>query len=206
MTAGTQLIASEVKARADFAAIVSQYTSLRRHGRQYLGLCPFHSERHPSFYVHEEKKVFHCFGCGAGGDVFAFVMRAESCDFYRALEAVARFATGVARPSGPRSGPRSGASVGASPPAAKRPGIYSQFSEQSRARVVAQLEAINRRQAAIDATNRAASQALATACEPDRVSPFICQQLGNCPEPEAPVSAESTSGAAIHPSRRAVRR
>ena len=104
MTAGTQLIASEVKVRANFVAIVSEYTSLRRCGRQYLGRCPFHSERHPSFYIHEDKKVFHFFGCGAGGDVFAFVMRAEGCDFRRALETVLRFATGVARPSGPRSG------------------------------------------------------------------------------------------------------
>lgn len=199
MTAGTQLIASGVKARADFVAIVSQYTSVRRRGRQYVGLCPFHSERHPSFYVHEEKKVFHCFGCGAGGDVFAFVMRAESCDFYRALETVAHFATGVARPSGPRSGPRSGASEGASPPAAKRPSVYSQSTQESRAQVLAALDATDRRLARIAATNAAASAALATACEPERLPlirltngvfepecvPFLPDENGNPSVPRA---------------------
>jgi CHC2 zinc finger len=172
MRTRTQLIASDVKARANFVAIVSDYTPLRRHGRQYLGLCPFHSERRPSFYIHEDKKVFHCFGCGAGGDVFAFVMRAEGYDFRCALETVARLSTGVARASAPRSGARLGASEGAAPLAAKRPGFNSQSSEHSRSQVLARLEAINRRLAAIDTTNRAASLALATACEPDRGSPF----------------------------------
>jgi len=86
-----QLDAREVKSRADFVAIASRYTSLYRSGRQYVGLCPFHRERHPSFYIHPEKKVFHCFGCGAGGDLFRFVMVVEGCDFQRALEIVAAF-------------------------------------------------------------------------------------------------------------------
>ncbi len=89
MNVPAPLLASEVKARADFVAIASRYTSLRRAGRQYVGLCPFHSERHPSFYVHPEKKIFYCFGCAAGGDLFAFIMRAEGCDFVSALRIVA---------------------------------------------------------------------------------------------------------------------
>jgi DNA primase len=104
--------AAEVKARANLVDLVSQYTTLRRAGKQYIGRCPFHSERYPSFYVHPAKRVFYCFGCGAGGDVFAFVMRANACDFRCALEIVAEFSEGVARASGPRGGPRFGASEG----------------------------------------------------------------------------------------------
>src|SRR5258708_2906339 len=115
---------AEVKAHANIVGIASPYTSLRKVGNQYVGRCPFHSERHASFYVHPEKKLFYCFGCGAGGDVFAFVMRINDCDFRRALEIVAQFSEGVARASDPRSGLRFGASEGASPPAAKRPYTY----------------------------------------------------------------------------------
>ena len=105
------LDARDVKSRADFFAIASRYMRLRRAGRQFVGLCPFHSERHPSCYVHPEKKIFYCFGCNAGGDVFDFVMLAASCDFPQALRIVSGF-PGVAK-RGPRSGPKR--SVGASP-------------------------------------------------------------------------------------------
>src|ERR1700721_1627503 len=66
--------ANEVKAHANFLEIVSQYTRLRRTRNQYVGRCPFHSERHASFYVHPQRKLFHCFGCGAGGDVLTFLI------------------------------------------------------------------------------------------------------------------------------------
>ena len=66
--------ADEVKSRADTFSIVSRYTRLRRVGRQYVGLCPFHSERNPSFFIEPKRKIFHCFGCGVGGDIFAFIM------------------------------------------------------------------------------------------------------------------------------------
>jgi hypothetical protein len=181
MTLPAPLLAANVKSRADFVAIASQHTSLRRAGRQYVGLCPFHSERHPSFYVHPGKQVFYCFGCGAGGDVFAFVMRANDCDFRRALEIVAQFTAGVARASEPRSGSRFGASEGAKPLSLPKAGIpHSQSSQDSRAQILAQLEATNRRLQAIDATNRAASAALSTACEPrgEAVS-FTCQKPDN---------------------------
>src|SRR5438445_299131 len=115
------LDAREVKARADFFAIASRYTRLHRAPRgQFVGLCPFHSERHPSCYVHPEKKIFYCFGCGGGGDLFDFIMRAEGCDFLGALQIVAEFSSGVARESDPRSGSRFRAGVGASPSRAKR--------------------------------------------------------------------------------------
>lgn len=82
--------AREVKSRADFVAIASRYMPLRRAGRQFVGLCRFHRERHPSCYIHPEKKIFYCFGCNRGGDIFDFVMLAESCDFTEALRIVAK--------------------------------------------------------------------------------------------------------------------
>lgn len=75
----------DVKRSADFVAIVSRYTSLRRSGRQLKGLCPFHSESHPSFCVDPVKKIYYCHGCQAGGDIFKFIMRAAHCDFFEAL-------------------------------------------------------------------------------------------------------------------------
>ena len=88
--------ARELKSKTDLCAFISRFTALRRSGRQFVGHCPLHTERNSSFYVNPEKQVFYCFGCGAGGDVFAFVMRAVGCSFYRALEIVAEFLDGVA--------------------------------------------------------------------------------------------------------------
>jgi DNA primase len=181
-------VAAEVKARANFFDIVSQYTRLRRAGKQSVGLCPFHSERHPSFYIHVEKKVFYCFGCGFGGDVFDFVMQAEDLPFTAALEWIDDFqfrqsaASGVARESEPRSGERFRAGVGASPQAAKRPASNNQSAENTRTQALNSSEASNRRLRAIEATNRAASAALATPCEPDRAtsSSFTCHKPDKC--------------------------
>jgi hypothetical protein len=103
--------------------------------------------------------------------VFAFVMRVIDCDFHRALQIVTEFTVGVARASDPRSGSRFGGSEGGvSPLSPPKAGVlHSQFSEDSRARILAALEATGRRLRATEATNRAASAALATACEPDRL-------------------------------------
>jgi CHC2 zinc finger len=161
------LDAHELKSCADLVEFVSQFTRLRRSGRQLVGLCPLHTERHPSFYVHPGKQVFYCFGCGAGGDVFAFIMRVHDCDFRRALEIVAACSDGIARASEPRSGSRFGASERAkplSPPTADT--RYSQSCQDSRARILAALDATDRRLRAIQSQNRATSAALATACEP----------------------------------------
>jgi hypothetical protein len=163
----TTLDVRELKAQADFLAIASRYTRLRHTGRQYVGLCPFHSERHPSFYVEQARKIWKCFGCGAGGDLFAFIMLVENCDFVKALRMVAEL-SGVASESGPRSGPRFRASVGASPGPAKQGTLHSQSPLESRTQILAALDASDRRLRAIEATNRAASAALATACEPER--------------------------------------
>jgi CHC2 zinc finger len=85
-----QFDAREIKRHADIFSIVSRYTRIWRAGRQYLGLCPFHSERHPSFYIEPDRKLWKCFGCGLGGDVLAFVMRIEGCDFRHALGILAK--------------------------------------------------------------------------------------------------------------------
>ena len=75
----------ELSERADIVDIVSDYTQLKPKGANYFGLCPFHSEKTPSFSVSADKQFFHCFGCGVGGDVITFIMRAENLDFSEAV-------------------------------------------------------------------------------------------------------------------------
>ena len=70
-------------------AVVSEYVNLKQRGRSFTGLCPFHSEKTPSFTVSREKQLFHCFGCGAGGDVLTFIMRIENLTFGPALRLLA---------------------------------------------------------------------------------------------------------------------
>jgi DNA primase len=89
---------SEVKQRTDIIEVVSQYVTLKKAGRNLSGLCPFHSEKHPSFFVYPEQQSWHCFGCNNGGDVFSFIMKKESIDFGEALRLLARRA-GVSIPS-----------------------------------------------------------------------------------------------------------
>jgi len=76
----------EVKAAADIVAVVGGRTRLRRQGGRHVGLCPFHEERTPSFSVNPERGFYHCFGCGAGGDVITFVRETENLDFTGAIE------------------------------------------------------------------------------------------------------------------------
>ncbi len=71
----------QVRAAADIVKIVGDYVKLRKAGVNYVGLCPFHQEKTPSFAVHPTKQIFHCFGCGVGGDVFKFVMMIDSLTF-----------------------------------------------------------------------------------------------------------------------------
>ena len=83
-------IIEEIKYRNDIEEVISQYVSLKRAGNNLLGLCPFHSEKTPSFTVFTGTKSFYCFGCGAGGDVISFVMRTENLTYVDALRALAK--------------------------------------------------------------------------------------------------------------------
>ena len=79
----------ELRGRVSLAGLVSRRVKLTRRGRELAGLCPFHHEKTPSFYVVEDKSFFHCFGCGAHGDAIGFVMRADNLDFLEAVEKLA---------------------------------------------------------------------------------------------------------------------
>jgi len=82
-------VIDRVRERADIVEVISSYVSLKPAGRNYKGLCPFHKEKTPSFMVSPEKQLFHCFGCGAGGNVFTFLMRYEGLSFQEAVKALA---------------------------------------------------------------------------------------------------------------------
>jgi len=82
-------IADKVKQQADIVRLVGDYVRLKKSGQNFVGLCPFHPEKTPSFAVHPVKQIYHCFGCGAGGDVFKFVMEMEKVAFPEALRLVA---------------------------------------------------------------------------------------------------------------------
>jgi len=81
--------ADRVKQQADIVRVVGEYVRLKKSGQNFTGLCPFHSEKTPSFAVHPVKQIYHCFGCGAGGDVFKFVMEMDKITFPEAIRAVA---------------------------------------------------------------------------------------------------------------------
>lgn len=79
----------EVRQSNDIVDIISQYVHLTRKGRNYFGLCPFHNEKSPSFSVSPDRQIFHCFGCGVGGNVYTFLMKIEGITFKEALEQLA---------------------------------------------------------------------------------------------------------------------
>jgi DNA primase len=89
--------ADRVKQQADIVRVVGEYVRLKKSGQNFTGLCPFHGEKTPSFAVHPVKQIFHCFGCGKGGDVFSFVMEMEKCPFPEAVRIVAE-KCGIAPP------------------------------------------------------------------------------------------------------------
>jgi DNA primase len=82
-------VIEEVRASANIVDVVGSYVALRKRGKNYLGLCPFHSEKEPSFTVSNEKQIFHCFGCGASGSVFDFVMQTRNLSFAEAVRELA---------------------------------------------------------------------------------------------------------------------
>src|SRR5579864_1249215 len=90
--------ADRVKQQADIVRVIGEYVQLKKAGQNYRGLCPFHSEKSPSFNVHPVRQIYHCFGCGVGGDVFKFVMEMEKCPFPEAIRVVAE-KCGIAVPA-----------------------------------------------------------------------------------------------------------
>ena len=79
----------EIRSSNDIVDVISQYVILKRSGRNFFGLCPFHKEKSPSFSVSPDKQIFHCFGCGVGGNVIHFVSKIENLDFRETLELLA---------------------------------------------------------------------------------------------------------------------
>lgn len=88
----------EIRNNNDIVDVISQYVVLKRSGRNFFGLCPFHREKSPSFSVSPDKQIFHCFGCGAGGNVIHFVSKIEGLDFRQTLESLAERA-GITLPT-----------------------------------------------------------------------------------------------------------
>ena len=82
-------ILNEVKENNDIVEVISQYVHLKRSGRNYFGICPFHNEKSPSFSVSPDKQIFHCFGCGVGGNVISFISKIEGIGFKEAIETLA---------------------------------------------------------------------------------------------------------------------
>lgn len=80
----------ELKSKADIYSIISGYVKLKKTGRNYTGLCPFHKEKTPSFTVDPSKQLYHCFGCGEGGDVISFIEKIENTEFMEAVEFLAK--------------------------------------------------------------------------------------------------------------------
>ncbi len=79
----------EIRARVALAEVIGRRVNLRKQGREHQGLCPFHNEKTPSFTVSEDKGFYHCFGCGAHGDLIGFVMNSEGLAFPEAVEKLA---------------------------------------------------------------------------------------------------------------------
>ncbi|MCD7708680.1 MAG: DNA primase [Clostridiales bacterium] len=82
-------LVEEVRSRNDIVDVIGGYVSLQKKGSAYFGLCPFHNEKTPSFSVSRDKQMFYCFGCGAGGNVFSFLMKYDSCTFPEAMQVLA---------------------------------------------------------------------------------------------------------------------
>jgi len=82
-------VIEEIRQKADIVEVISDYVALKKRGKNHLALCPFHSEKTPSFTASQDKQLFHCFGCGEGGNVFSFVMKIENISFWEAAKLLA---------------------------------------------------------------------------------------------------------------------
>ena len=90
-------VIEEVRSRNDIVDVIGSYVTLKRRGNSYMACCPFHHEKTPSFHVSRDKQMYHCFGCGVGGNVLTFVMEYENYSFPEAVKMLAERA-GVALP------------------------------------------------------------------------------------------------------------
>ena len=97
MASYSQAALDEIRAAVDIVDLISRFVNLKKAGQNWKGLCPFHMEKTPSFMVNPRKGIFHCFGCGVGGDAFGFLMRQDKLSFPEAVRALAKQA-GVALP------------------------------------------------------------------------------------------------------------
>src|SRR3989337_3982303 len=86
----SQDLIDQVRTANDIVDIISEYVPLKKKGANYFGLCPFHAEKTPSFSVNQAKQIYHCFGCGEGGNVFTFLMNQDKLGFTEALKLLAR--------------------------------------------------------------------------------------------------------------------
>src|SRR5256886_58943 len=85
MASYPQSVLDEIRAAVDIVDVVNRFVNLKKAGQNWKGLCPFHTEKTPSFMVNEKKGIFHCFGCGVGGDAFGFLMRQDKLSFPEAV-------------------------------------------------------------------------------------------------------------------------
>ena len=97
----------EIRNKTDILPVISEYVPLKKRGKNYIGLCPFHSEKTPSFTVSPDKQIFHCFGCSEGGNVFAFLMKAENISFAEAVQMLGEKLGIVVKSTGTALGPSS---------------------------------------------------------------------------------------------------
>ncbi len=96
-------LVNEIKRRLSIIDLIESYTSVKKTGRGYVGLCPFHDDRNPSMHIDEEKGLFHCFSCGAGGDILGFYMRYNNTTFPEALQELAKRANIPIEKTAPRA-------------------------------------------------------------------------------------------------------
>ncbi len=85
----SQDLVEEIRSASDIVDVVSGYVKLQKKGSNYVGVCPFHNDKNPSMSVNQPRQIYHCFSCGAGGDVFRFVMEYENLSFPEALKVLA---------------------------------------------------------------------------------------------------------------------